>query len=727
MNEINYLKHILYAPDTIHRRYDLDIPKEENTSFAWVNQAKRIAIVALPFISLYRPAGTILSLGMGGVRAFSHLNNALSFEEAKHWKAASFELFQTALVVFTIASSIFHFTLGTALSTSVDIFQGLVNVSSLLSNEELSRKEKMIKVSEETLQILTSAAYLSFMISGSLEMMLAFALLQASVSFFQASEDIRQERYLEAAAKFGMGCIRFTQAKKYAQQIQQRNRFLTMMHQASFLRRALKGKQVVHLLKHPLSNVPGHVDENSTKLGDVDFGAHFHGMGKDLVKGDNLIFHTKVINGKEMTELEFKVNHVFREQIQEMIHEFSTLDRKEMKEMLKITGSHAKGVLVEKNQTFFLEDREIGSSTKITLDGLGSIFVGNDSEIPSMYSRVVVQMDAEKNLYDFHELMAFLDIDRALHVSRAEDLDRLKMGHLFRIFFPKEATPLERSKEFFDLSLDELKAKMIEKAPEMEEIFNEYYENMTPEEILEGRVRYRVNGLADRAYEEGARGLTAAITGVYSDRALYERVGSILKIGMLSSEFRAQGNMNAHGLSTGADFYSGGSDSVFTQMITEKDCQEHTKFNDFYYDSKIRFIISLDALETGSYQYYNDSYGNRTLDSSSDGFSVWGDDYASRPNILEFTNTLQNTHPIKDSSRGLLFGDHEVMLKERIDPSLFTGIVVTNERTRDGLLDYLRSQHIVQLDSEGHETILGIAADRFIHVTKTISEDLFTA
>ncbi|MDP1608152.1 MAG: hypothetical protein Q8L98_02425 [Chlamydiales bacterium] len=727
MNEINYLKHILYTPDTIHRRYDLDIPKEEDTSFAWVNQAKRIAIVALPFISLYRPAGTILSLGMGGARAFSHIHNALSFEEAKNWKAASFEMFQTALVVFTIASSIFHFTIGTALSTSVDIFQGMVNLSSLLSNEALSTKEKMIKVSEEMLQILTSAAYLSFMISGSLEMMLAFALLQATVSFFQASEDIRQERYLEAAAKFGMGCIRFTQAKKQAQQIQKRNQFLTMMHQASFLRRALIGKKVFHLLKNPLSNVPGHVDENSTKLGDVDFGAHFHGMGKDLVKGDNLIFHTKVIHGKKVTELEFKVNHVFREQIQEMIQEFSTLDRTEMKEMLEMTGSHAKGVLVEKNQTFFVEDKEIGNATKITLDGLGSIFVGNDSAIPSMYNRVIVQMDAEKNLYEFHELMAFLDIDRALHVSRAEDIDRLKMGHLFRIFFPKEATPLERSKEFFDLPLDDLKAKMIEKAPEMERIFNEYYENMTPEEILEGRVRYRVNGLADRAYEEGARGLTAAITGTYSDKEVYERVASMLKMGMLSSEFRTQGNMNTSGLSTGPDFYSGGSDSVFTQMITEKDCLEHTKFNEFYYNGPVRMMISLEALETGSYQYYHDSFGNRTLDSSSDRHSLWGDSYASRPNILEFTNTLQNTHPTKNSYHSLPFNDHEVMIKERIDPSLFTGIVVANEGTRDGLLNHLRSQHLVQLDSSGHETILGISTDRFIHVTKTISEDLFTA
>ena len=706
MNYVNYANHTLYTPDTYHRRYDIDLPSKDNEA-DWENQAKRVALAALPYISLYQPAGKVLSITMGSWRSISLINDVISSGGKGDWLNLSIQLIQTAFAVLSVVSTIFSFSLGLALNTGFETLQGLFHVGQAL------RRGDQRKAAEEALQAVTSAVYLRFMLSGSLEMMLLFTLLQAATCFFQAQGDMAQGRYLEAAAKIGMGFIRLHQMNGYAQQIERRDRLFAMQKYAAFIRRALKGREVRHLLENPLA---GFKDSASTTLSGVDFGKHFHGMGEDLVKGANLAFRTKIIDGKEITELDFKVNHFFRDRIQGTIDDFSTLDQKEMNEILALAKSHATGIRIEKNQPLPLGNEMKGDSTKITLEGLGSIYIGSTKDLPTMYDRVLVQMDSGKNLYDFHELMAFLDLDYALHLCAQEHTDRLKMGHLFRIFFPREATPFERSHEFFELPLDQLKAKMIEKAPEMEKIFDDHYDKMRLEEILPGRMRYRVEGLAEKAYAHGARGLTAAITGAYSDTILFERIASMLKMGMVSSELRAQGNLNINGMSTSFDFYSGGADSVFMQMVTEKNCNDHMSFNQLNYHGKARFLISLDALETGTYQYFDDSFGNRRVDPS-----YWNN-YTSRPNILELADRLNA--PTSDYW-GSPYSGHEVMAKERLDPSFFTGIAVDSAQTRGNLMEYLRTHNLIQWDRSGHETILGIAADRFVRVAPNASEDLF--
>ncbi|MCB1081512.1 MAG: hypothetical protein KDK63_00050, partial [Chlamydiia bacterium] len=60
---------------------------------------------------------------------------------------------------------------------------------------------------------------------------------------------------------------------------------------------------------HPLSNLDEQITQASTRQGDYDFGAHFYGYGKGIVKGGNLSFYRRQEEGKEFVELEFKVNN----------------------------------------------------------------------------------------------------------------------------------------------------------------------------------------------------------------------------------------------------------------------------------------------------------------------------------------------------------------------------------------------------------------------------------
>jgi hypothetical protein len=714
MNVINYISHAIHEPGISHRRFELDVPHLQET-------AKRVAVAALPFISLYRPAGFTLSIGMGSVRAFSHLQQAFLEGDQKHWKKCSIELGQAALATLSLAATVFNFTTGLLVVTGFDTVQSLMSACQNLLLKEYT------KAGEEVFQAAMNALYLSFMVTGQLEIMVAFVLLQAVFSLYQAKGEIGKGRYLEAGAKMAMSGIRVYQARNYITLIQKRNILLTLEKTRNIFLKALRGKHPTHLINHPLSSLKDRIEGQETILTNAkgeefSFGSHFHGLGEALVKGDNLTFRTYYSpEGKEITELDFKVNHVFRETLTSSIEELRKVSPKDLHDMLLLAGSHTTGISVTKvdpdNDFFFFFDSGALEQT-IQFEGLGTITIGANSELPNLYDRVVVRMDSTKTLYDLNEMLAFLDLDRAIRLSTRDDIERMKMGHLFRIFYPREATLLERTEEFFTLPLDQLKETMIEKAPLMKELFESYLPRMKEAEILPGRVRYRVEGLSEAAYALGARALTSAVTNAYSDQELFQRVASMLKMGMLSTELRDESNMNINGLSGGGDYYSGGADSIFTQLLTEKNCRENLEFDRLYH-SKVRFLISLDALEYGSYQFHEDNWGTRKVEPPKWVKEFWGADtagswylpYTNRPGILEFIQEEQES----------LYGHYrnEVMLKERIDPSLFTGLVVPDEVTKADLLAYLTSCNLVQ---EGK--ILGHLADEFIRVGKQVTEEL---
>lgn len=710
MNYVNCIRHAIYTPSDYYRRYDLDLPEIPEP-------VKRVALASLPFVGLYRPAGLALSIGMNGMRTFKHLQNALQAEEKKDWENCAAEVGQAALATLSLVTSVTYFAPALFLTTLWDGLQSIISAVEALNKEDDSKD--YAKAFEDILQTLASAAYLGFMVSGGLEAMLLFALLQAAISLYQARSEFAQGRYLEGCAKLAMTGVRLHQANQYITQIQKRNAYREIERIQKIFLRMVKGRQATHLLSHPLTSLKEKIDLKEVVLSDINdnefhFGSHFHGNGGSLVKGENLIFRTKVIDGKEIIELDFKVNHAFRNNLQKAISELKAIKPKEMREMLSLSGSHAEEISFQSG-SFFPSDTnnnpyfQIGNAQEIKVKGLGSILIGSSVEEPNLYDRVVVRLDANHTFFHLHELLAFVNLERALPLSTKDDIDRLKLGHLFRTFFPKEATPFERTEIFFSLPLEELKQKMFEKAPEMKHIFDTYFHKMKEEHLFDGRVRYRIEGLADAAREQGARALTAAVLGSYTDEELYERTASIIRMGMLSTEVRHENGFDQHGLGgSGFDYLSGGADSVYTQMFTEKNCKEQMDINRLSYYSKIRFLISLDALELGTYQYHTDNFGDRTYDTHS--WFWFPSAYKTRENILEF---------IQKEQTGPFHSGHEIMLKERLAPSFFTGIIVQNEKTKSELIDYFSRTGLIQ-----NGQILNSPVDRFIRVGTKVTEEL---
>jgi hypothetical protein len=284
---------------------------------------------------------------------------------------------------------------------------------------------------------------------------------------------------------------------------------------------------------------------------------------------------------------------------------------------------------------------------------------------------------------------------------------------IFIAFYPKEATLLERKSEYFDLPVEQLKEKIVSENPKMQSILEKMLPTMTSEEILPGRLRYAVPEISKMIYAQGGRALISTITGThYSPEAGYTRLASMLKMGMLSSEVRYRNGMQIGGLSTSSDFQTGGADSIFTQFLTEKEFSEKMSLDNLYYGD-IRILISLDALNTGTYQYNFDGFGSRQVNNEPSFFN-WNT-YLNRLNIFQFA-AKENQY---------FHHGNEVMIKERLDPSYITGVIVSSNSMREGLLNTLRSQGLVS-NTNGVETIMNIPVDKFIQVTNRLSHSLLS-
>jgi hypothetical protein len=655
---------------------------------------------------------------MNGSRTFAHLQAAITAEEGRHWSQVAGEAGKAALAALALVAAISNAPAALALTTVFDVAQGAYHTGKAVWAQERG------KAAEEALSTVGSACYLAFIGTGALEAMCLFAAAQVAVSLSQARLEIKEGRYLEAGGKIAMAAIRGHQFLGYRAMIERRNALLRMQKTQDLLIRLMRGRSAAHLIHHPLSELQERIEAHNVVMVDhegkeIEFGAHFHGNGKTLVKGENIAFRKKEIDGKEVIELDFKINHAYRAQLQAAIDLLRITSQKQMRELLALSGSHVTKISVGKANLFGDVTEQLlyfgtpGEAHRIEAEGLGTLLVGAAKDEPNLYDRVIVRIDAHRSLFELHELLALINLDQAIQLSSAEDLERLKLGHLFRTFFPREATPFERTEEFFTLPLDALKEKMCALSPEMRDVYATYFHNMKPEPLLDGRIRYRIEGLAEAAYKEGARALTSAVMGGYTDEELFARVASMIRTGMLSTELRDTIGMAQSGLGFYADYYTGGADSIFAQMITEKDCRKGTSLEKFAYESKVRLLISLKALETGTYQYHYDGFGTRIYDETGDSWlaQLLSETYAKRESILEFIR--------KEQVSNEFIYTHEVMLKERLDPSFFTGVIVPDEETKRQLTHYLNDHGLIE---DGK--ILDCAVDRFIRVGNRITAEL---
>lgn len=734
-NYINYLQHQLQVPAETWfnlsnvfaykekkpvKNDDKTALKKDEQEETSSDKAKRIAISFLPLVSLYQPIGQTLSIGLTSVRLISNSSEMLVVDK-KDNRAFYSSMFQVALSTAALAGTVFHYKFCLLFTNFADVGQSCVDLGKSIKEKD---KEKII---QELLHLAAATSFTATLLSGSLETVFASYLVQVVLNAYLAGIDIKEGRLIEASGKLAMGTVRGYQAQQVYLSIQRRNLLLKGDLFKKLFENIKKSRETYQLLSHRLAgNLEGTIQEDEVILEDINgtkynTGSHYHGYGKGLVKGMNVDVQIKNIKGKEIIELDFKMSHVHRERLETLITQMKEASEPQLKEFLSLTNSQAKSVYIDNagedfdpDMFWFGADR-LKSEHLIEIVGLGSLAVGSNQSHIGSYNHLFVRMEADKTLFDMYELLALFDLEDALLSSAEDDIERLKLGHLYHTLFPKEAYSLERDPFYFEASLEELKMEMIRRAPEAEKAFALYLDKMQLQDILPGRQRYAIQGLGKDVRALGGRTLVSTLmaTDNESKESLLQRVGSILKMGMFSLESRQKMGMAEKGLNGSFSDFVGGSDSVFTQMISDSVCEEKMPIDELEYiwfaDEPILVLIDLEqAVETGTYQYHDDNFGIRQ--GGTDSFWWWDEPpYPNREGILEFA---------KNENENFSWSN-EVMVKERILPQMIKGLVVQNEYLKQEIINYL-----IKKDMIHDGKILQMEVDQFIRVADHFSEEL---
>lgn len=169
-------------------------------------KAKRVFLIALPFLGLYKPFGQAVSVYRESNRCISHLSEARISLFKKDLYSLASDLAMTALVVGSLAGTFFKFRAGTFALAAVDIALALKKA---LQNVLKGEYEEAI---EGLLQTVSARLYLLIVLKGTLEVSFVTFLLQGIISLYQARVEQKAGRTPECAAKVAMGMIRFYQS-----------------------------------------------------------------------------------------------------------------------------------------------------------------------------------------------------------------------------------------------------------------------------------------------------------------------------------------------------------------------------------------------------------------------------------------------------------------------------------------------------------------------------------
>lgn len=184
---IEALESRVQQPAYYHRQYEHDVEdlKPENRRF---QKAKRVAVIALPFLSLYQPLGSIISVGMNTIRTMSSLTQLEKafIAEDSITKDKAIAIFQTAIASAAVAAVIFGNIYGMAITSSHDILIDLYQMSIAL------QKHQSEKALEKFLQVVSNSLYLIMILHGSLEIIVLSFAAQILLELYKSQGSFRK-------------------------------------------------------------------------------------------------------------------------------------------------------------------------------------------------------------------------------------------------------------------------------------------------------------------------------------------------------------------------------------------------------------------------------------------------------------------------------------------------------------------------------------------------------
>jgi len=336
--------------------------------------------------------------------------------------------------------------------------------------------------------------------------------------------------------------------------------------------------------------------------------------------------------------------------------------------------------------------------TTIHFHGVGKVRIGNGTGPISHHNFFSIDLDPTVPEDDAGTKLVFmlgvLGLGGVLSSTRKVDEKRIKIFQLFRAHFPGEAFRFERDAKSYTEQIKSLKHRITVAVPPMAEKFQQYMKEqpdlMYRQEVFPGQFNWAVQGLADQVRIAGGIGLMSSLSSNNVKEGA-ERISSILKNGALSTQDRFQRGILINGWSRCEDFGSGGADSVFTRMVTNKMSMDPAEYAAV--EKQFQIIYDLKLIERVGYAYSFDRYGSKKIE-----------DYPYRSNVLETAN-----------QENLFCYQNEVCIKNRVPPSYIKGILIDKKLNKNDFIDELKQLDMITINQNNEECINDISVDKFIH------------
>ena len=461
---------------------------------------------------------------------------------------------------------------------------------------------------------------------------------------------------------------------------------------------------------------------DALKMEHPKLGLRLQPIDTSLFKNQTLAVQKRTYtDGKTRLHLDAKINHSTREGLQSTL-EWIVANPKNLFDALP--KGFCTGVSVT-NETVSFEGREDKLGKKwagdfssdlaktgykllpyyedkvIHFEGIGRIKIGNDPKCHTEYNRISIDLDPhiseEEAAEKLNIIFATIGLGAVSSSPREDDIERIKIMQLFRAYYPKEAYGYERFASTFQGSVENLKANIAITVPDMKDKFKEFLEDhperMYQQEVYPGQHIWAIQGLANEVRKAGGLGLLHGVHGDTFDDSI-DRLISMLKTGSLSTQDRFQAGIIAQGTSCEEDLKTGGAESVFTRLVTEDMSKNPMSYP---LHGKIQILCDLDLVERVGFVYTSDQYGTKEVVT-----------YVDRPSILGLTEYCQNNPSTSKNN--------EVCIRNRVPPERMKGVMVKNDGEKDALVNALRLEGLLTLDTLTRECINGVPIDQFIHV-----------
>ena len=634
--------------------FDFELPNAQEV----VEQFSKAAVTLLPLASLYKPAQPIINTTLSIARIGFHSLGAYTTFSKSEYQKSCLELWNASYAAATLAISFFSFEAGKRILAVHDL---AVAGRDVVWCKEGERSYAIFKLASQ-------AIYTGMLFYGSLELSIAMYLIQALSQVAHAYKAYEKGEKLSCAVALTLAGLHLKSSHYQWALLQRRNELLQKGGVFQQIFRAGKAK----------NSISPELQKACETAKVTKVGRHLHGFGQELVKNGNLILSER--DGEY--ELRFRLTHPVREGVQALFDEDFSLDSDDWKEFCEILQIDPDHLSITMNKPLDTVYENAAKVHEFSLANVGSIAIGSSNKQPLIYNEVVIKT---KDLANLPQLLSLLSLERAIDSMRVEDIERMKIWHLFRAFYPKEAYFMEREATLFlNTSPKQLQWAIEEQVPGMCMIFDKHLMKMQAIEILPGRYVYGIAGIKEFAKALGGKSLFSTISsdknGSYIDILI-----SILDNGMLSTDLRSKAGVRVEGWSSSEDYETGGADRVFTRLEVENQPLPSTAHDD------VRIHFDLECLETGAYHYHHDAYGTRV-----------DDDYIDRPSIIDFILGQGNAPT----------STNEVMIRDAIKPRWITHVVLSDEDIRDDLLARLRAENRLSIEN-GQETFNGKPVDEF--------------